>query len=197
MPQLLGDVLVALHQYADAAEDVVWLATRSGKVVYINVAWTRLTGQSVTDAEGHGWRKALHNEDVDAILNALERSARDLRNFRQEIRVTDGTILRWMLSSGWPYYDRSGSSELYVGTVRPIRFHEGVATEMGASALTRREGEVLEWLAAGKTAHEIGIILGISKRTVEEHVKNAMFKTGAANSTQAVVEAIRKGAIVV
>lgn len=68
---------------------------------------------------------------------------------------------------------------------------------MGASALTRREGEVLEWLAAGKTAHEIGIILGISKRTVEEHVKNAMFKTGAANSTQAVVEAIRKGAIVV
>jgi DNA-binding NarL/FixJ family response regulator len=36
-----------------------------------------------------------------------------------------------------------------------------------AALLTRRQREILQLLAAGKTAKEIGVILGISARTVE------------------------------
>lgn len=35
--------------------------------------------------------------------------------------------------------------------------------------LSKREFEVLNWMAAGKTASEIGRILGIAKRTVQFH----------------------------
>jgi LuxR family transcriptional regulator, quorum-sensing system regulator BjaR1 len=64
-----------------------------------------------------------------------------------------------------------------------------------SSPLTAREREVLVWSASGKSAWEIGEILGIGKRTVDEHVQTAVHKLGAANKIQAVVFAIRDGLI--
>jgi DNA-binding CsgD family transcriptional regulator len=58
-------------------------------------------------------------------------------------------------------------------------------------SLTPRELDVLTWAAQGKSAWEIGVILGIAKRTVDEHIHTAMRKLGAANRTQAVAIAIR------
>ena len=57
--------------------------------------------------------------------------------------------------------------------------------------LTSREREVLTWTALGKSAWEIGEILGISKRTVDEHAQTAFRKLGAANRTHAVAIAMR------
>jgi LuxR family quorum sensing-dependent transcriptional regulator len=56
--------------------------------------------------------------------------------------------------------------------------------------LTSRQREVLAWTAAGKTAWEIGEILHITKRTVDEHTQTAARKLGAVNRTQAVAVAI-------
>ena len=47
------------------------------------------------------------------------------------------------------------------------------------------------WIASGKSAWEIGEILAISKRTVDEHTQAALRKLGAANRTQAVAIAMR------
>jgi LuxR family quorum sensing-dependent transcriptional regulator len=58
--------------------------------------------------------------------------------------------------------------------------------------LTPREREVLLWSACGKSAWEIGEILGIAKRTVDDHAQSAFHKLGAANRTQAVAIAVRE-----
>lgn len=63
------------------------------------------------------------------------------------------------------------------------------------STLTQREREVLQWTAAGKSAWEIGEILGIAKRTVDEHAQTAGRKLNAVNRTQAVAIALRDGFI--
>jgi DNA-binding CsgD family transcriptional regulator len=60
-----------------------------------------------------------------------------------------------------------------------------------SNSLTSREIEVLTWVARGKSAWEIGEILHITKRTVDEHVRAATRKLGAVNRTQAVALAIR------
>jgi DNA-binding CsgD family transcriptional regulator len=60
-----------------------------------------------------------------------------------------------------------------------------------AAALTSREREVLAWVSRGKSAWEIGKILRIAKRTVDEHVQTVVRKLGAANRTQAVAIAVR------
>jgi DNA-binding CsgD family transcriptional regulator len=60
-----------------------------------------------------------------------------------------------------------------------------------ASSLTRREQEVLTWVARGKTGKEIAQILHISKRTVDEHTQAVARKLGAANRTHAVAIALQ------
>jgi DNA-binding CsgD family transcriptional regulator len=62
-------------------------------------------------------------------------------------------------------------------------------------SLTVREREVLTWISLGKSAWEIGEILGIAKRTVDEHAQTAARKLGAINRTQAVAIAVRDGLI--
>ena len=42
--------------------------------------------------------------------------------------------------------------------------------------LTKRELEVVEWIAAGKRNDEIGKILGCSARTVQKHVQHILEK---------------------
>jgi LuxR family quorum sensing-dependent transcriptional regulator len=57
--------------------------------------------------------------------------------------------------------------------------------------LTAREREVMTWISLGKSAWEIGEILGITKRTIDEHAQTATRKLGATNRTQAVAIAVR------
>ena len=62
-------------------------------------------------------------------------------------------------------------------------------------SLTPRELEALRWTMEGKTAWEVGAILGISERTAVLHANNAMHKLGCVNKHQAVVKALRLGLI--
>lgn len=55
---------------------------------------------------------------------------------------------------------------------------------------TDREGDVLQWLAHGKTAWEISQILNISERTVRYHINNTKKKFGVSTTMQAVVRAL-------
>lgn len=62
-------------------------------------------------------------------------------------------------------------------------------------ALTPRELESLLWTMDGKTAWELGAILGISEQTAARHLNNATQKLGCVNKLQAVVRALRLGLI--
>jgi DNA-binding CsgD family transcriptional regulator len=61
--------------------------------------------------------------------------------------------------------------------------------------LSRREKEVVRWLADGKSTWEISAILGISERTVKFHVGVILHKLNAVNRTHAVATAISSGVI--
>jgi DNA-binding CsgD family transcriptional regulator len=62
-------------------------------------------------------------------------------------------------------------------------------------ALTPRELEALRWTMEGKTAWELGAVLGISERTAVMHLNNAMHKLNCVNKHQAVLKALRLGLI--
>lgn len=51
------------------------------------------------------------------------------------------------------------------------------------------------WVAEGKSAWEIGVILKITKRTVDEHVQAAARKLNASTRAHAVAIAIKDGHI--
>lgn len=61
--------------------------------------------------------------------------------------------------------------------------------------LSPRELECLRWAADGKTSGEIAQLLGMSERTVNFHLQNAVQKLDVANRQQAVVRAAATGLI--
>lgn len=63
----------------------------------------------------------------------------------------------------------------------------------GARALSKREQDVLYWLAQGKSGQETSIILGISLCTVRVHIRNMLKKLDASNIPHAVTRAYQRG----
>jgi len=61
--------------------------------------------------------------------------------------------------------------------------------------LTKREDECLRWAADGKSAWEVGQIIGITERTVNRHIEKAMEKLGVHNRQHAIAKAALQGII--
>lgn len=61
------------------------------------------------------------------------------------------------------------------------------------TVLTPRQIQCLRWTQAGKSAHDIGVILGLSRRTVEEYILLACARLGVRTRMQAILVAIELG----
>jgi two-component system, NarL family, response regulator len=68
-----------------------------------------------------------------------------------------------------------------------------LALSLPRTPLTPRESEVLESMARGMGNKEIGVALDISEETVKAHVKAILAKLNAADRTEAVVTAFKRG----
>ncbi|MFT8420579.1 MAG: PA1136 family autoinducer-binding transcriptional regulator [Gluconacetobacter sp.] len=68
-------------------------------------------------------------------------------------------------------------------------------SENSAVRLSEREREVLSWTAAGRRQVDIAAILGLSERTVENHLRRIRKRLGASTTAQAIRTAIQSGDI--
>jgi DNA-binding NarL/FixJ family response regulator len=68
-----------------------------------------------------------------------------------------------------------------------------IASHTADAALSARELEVLELIAAGHSNKAIGSRLSINEETVKGHVKNILAKLGARDRTHAATMAFRRG----
>jgi len=119
----------------------------------------------------------LKEMDADALIDAVRVVAEGGSYLHP--KVTHNLVKEYRkLAAG---IGRAGS---YVQTVeirRPLHL------------LTRRECEVLQMLADGKSNRGIGEALYISEKTVKNHVSNILQKMNVNDRTQAVVVAIKNG----
>jgi two-component system NarL family response regulator len=79
--------------------------------------------------------------------------------------------------------------------VFPPQIVAAIERRAGQPALTSRELEVLELLAAGKRTKEIAAALGVTMDTANAHIKNIYSKFALHGRTAVVAEAIRRGFI--
>lgn len=75
----------------------------------------------------------------------------------------------------------------------PTITDRGVAYHKPLHILTKRESQVLQLLAEGKSNRAVSEALIISEKTVKNHVSNILQKMDCNDRTQAVVSAIKKG----
>jgi len=69
--------------------------------------------------------------------------------------------------------------------------HSADPTALLHLGLTRREAEVLAWVAEGKTNAGIATILALSPRTIQKHMEHVMGKLGVETRTAAARTALR------
>ena len=95
-----------------------------------------------------------------------------------------------------PYVVNNGHGCLFVRELRPhpkdaiailleLSHEERRPDSRHNGALTRREWDVLQWTAAGKSNWEMAQILGLSASTVGKHLEHIYSKLGVENRTAA------------
>src|SRR5262249_51971989 len=116
----------------------------------------------------------------------------------------DEDIYRAIRAGAKAYLLKDTARDALVDTVR--RVHAGetylppslaakLAERVSGAALSQREMEVLQRMAAGKSNKEIGTELFISDGTVKTHVKSFFTKLDVVSRTEAVAPAPRRGLI--
>jgi LuxR family transcriptional activator of conjugal transfer of Ti plasmids len=91
-----------------------------------------------------------------------------------------------------PQFERTIREHARVLQLMAMYFHAHAERRIGSNrsiagtALSPREAECLQWAAQGKSAWEIGTILGISRHTVATYLENAKAKLGVRTIVQAV-----------
>lgn len=90
----------------------------------------------------------------------------------------------------------SGKGFLHPDVTRPFLERVGpLAMHAGLQPLSKREQEVLEELATGKSTREIADQLGLGDETVKSHLSRIYQKLKASDRVQAVVIAMRHGLV--
>jgi LuxR family maltose regulon positive regulatory protein len=137
---------------------------------------------------------ALHPNAAESLSHAFTLGAQSgyIRIFADE-----GKRLLHLLEQ---YRTQIHAPRAYIDSILKILRDEGlqpVAPISSASEslipLTRRELDILELLAAGKSNQEIAQDRVLTLNTVKKHVANILSKLGVANRTQAVMLAKKQG----
>ncbi|MFD5164356.1 response regulator transcription factor [Streptomyces hawaiiensis] len=77
----------------------------------------------------------------------------------------------------------------------PPPSEEALAARESLALLTARERQILVLISQGNSNRRVAKALGISERTVKNHLSAVFTKVGASDRTQAVVMAIRSGIV--
>jgi two-component system NarL family response regulator len=140
--------------------------------------------------------------DGITALAAIRSEYPDVRGILLTMHARDGDILRGMRAGAMGYVLKDAPLDTLVEAIRTV--HAGrhwVAPEIGAklavrmvgAELTPRELDVLQQLAQGKSNQEIAAALTMSEGTVKYHINHVLQKLGAADRTQAVLSALKRG----
>ena len=82
-----------------------------------------------------------------------------------------------------------GDDIILINNVAHLKIQALPYTTMSGRKLTKRQREALEWVADGKTAQQIAMLMGLTTATVEKHLRLARENLGVETTAQAVLKA--------
>lgn len=154
-------------------------------------------GEALQSPEPFRWGVDLPSRFASiAEQQLLDEAAQFGIRFGFTVPIHDGhgpiAALTFAADERRPQFERFIDSHARVLQLMAMYFHAHVRRKLtnGFSVdrirLSRREFECLEWASQGKSAWEIGCILGISRNTVAYYLENAKEKLGVRTIAQAV-----------
>jgi PAS domain S-box-containing protein len=100
---------------------VAWMAGADGRIEDFNQRWLDLTGLTREQALGHGWKKVVAPEDLDAMVEVWTHSIEtgEPYDLEHRIRLRDGS-LRWMRSRALARRNARGEIARWYGSTEDI-----------------------------------------------------------------------------
>jgi DNA-binding NarL/FixJ family response regulator len=154
------------------------------------------------ELDGHGVVQTLRGEDATATLPFIFLTARsdkaDVRigmNFGADDYLVKPVAREDLLAAVEVRLARAEAIEARVqaaATANGAGFHPDFTTHepLAVLGLTNRESEVLLWVAQGKSNGDVAGILGMSEKTVKQHMGNIFEKLGVENRNAASMQAV-------
>jgi len=106
----------------------------------------------------------------------------------------DKATIREVLASGAKgFIDKDVTIEEIVEKILVVAPKPRGRPRRPRTTMTQREIHVVKYVAAGLSNKQIAHRLGISEKTVRNHLSRVFNKLGATNRTEAVMNAMRKG----
>jgi PAS domain S-box-containing protein len=98
----------------------IFRTNQNGHTIFVNPAWSQMTGVSAEEANGYGWVSRIHPDDRDMVLKEWQERMDSRVPSPAEYRLVrnDGTVV-WVLGNAVPDFS-GGEFQGYVGTMTDI-----------------------------------------------------------------------------
>lgn len=156
-----------------------------------------VAAKSRTAIQTFRWSEAIpQSKQAKAIMDAARDDHRLKHGLCVPIRNFEGYYAA--VSFAGEQVDQSDAGKFFAELVAIYAFKRlSMLTNCPAKhqLLTCRQREIMTWVAAGKTAWDVSVILNLSVNTVNKTIVNAMERLDVRTRAQAIAEAIRRGEI--
>jgi PAS domain S-box-containing protein len=140
---------------ADAIPQIIWTARPDGAVDYFNQQWHVYTGLAFAQCEGWKWKRVVHPEDLQRLLQRWRKALHAGRRFETECRLrqADGTF-RWHLVRAIPEVE-NGATIAWLGTATDIDYQKQSEALLKQKTLEAEEGSRLKSEFVSNVSHEL------------------------------------------
>lgn len=110
-----------LEQVSEAIPQLVWKTGVKGNANYFNRQWYEYTGLSPAQSLQEGWNSAIHPDDQEQALSALQHSLNTGQPFQHELRLLSAEgIYHWFIAMAVPFRNYKGEIVQWFGTCTDI-----------------------------------------------------------------------------
>lgn len=149
------------------------------------------------------WRRLEHDENFRAVFRDAREFGITERGLTIPVRGPYGDIGMLSVTRNVGAAEWDKLVDHVIGDLQSVAVHihdtvmrsDVLMRSLRFPALSTREKEILQWIAAGKSQQDVADILSISQRTVEVHLRSGREKLYALTTPQAVGRAVALGLI--
>ncbi|WP_052055479.1 PAS domain S-box protein [Myxosarcina sp. GI1] len=147
--------------------DIVWLAEKTGTIIYTNSSWQKYTGLENSEAVERAFLKSIHPEDRIKFKTKIERAVQLQNCWQISVRLKDFNDNYWSFNfEVKPIRDRQNRIVEWMGVGKKVEATERIKTELIAEKEFVKA--LLDNLAEGIVACDRQGVLALFNRATQE-----------------------------
>jgi len=119
------------RQLASLMPEKVIMADSEGNILYYNQNWLTYTGYTFDELCDFGWKRVIHKDDIDHLIDQWRHSLESGVDFELEIRIKDSNgKFNWHLSRSVPVRSPSGKILKWISNTTQIQEQKEIREEL-------------------------------------------------------------------